>query len=119
MRTLFSLNIEKAKELLARPVLKVWKSTSAYAKHKSGSRSRQSLQNTFAQAGIKLNIRWARQSKSWAVSCAELDMYMGAWGPDYPDPHTNAGTFAYNPDNSDEATPRAFWHGVTLGTPAG
>ena len=30
-------------------------------------------------------------------------MYMGAWGPDYPDPHTNAGTFAYNPDNSDEA----------------
>ena len=33
----------------------------------------------------------------------ELDMYVGAWGPDYPDPHTNAGTFAYNPDNSDEA----------------
>ena len=30
-------------------------------------------------------------------------MYMGAWGPDYPDPHTNAGTFAFNPDNSDEA----------------
>ena len=27
---------------------------------------------------------------------------MGAWGPDYPDPQTNAGTFAYNPDNSDE-----------------
>lgn len=24
-------------------------------------------------------------------------------GPDYPDPNTNAGTFAYNPDNSDEA----------------
>ncbi|NVK60034.1 MAG: ABC transporter substrate-binding protein, partial [Rhodobacteraceae bacterium] len=23
--------------------------------------------------------------------------------PDYPDPNTNAGTFAYNPDNSDEA----------------
>ena len=30
-------------------------------------------------------------------------MYLGAWGPDYPDPQTNAGTFAYNPDNSDEA----------------
>ena len=30
-------------------------------------------------------------------------MYIGAWGPDYPDPQTNAGTFAYNPDNSDEA----------------
>ena len=24
-------------------------------------------------------------------------------GPDYPDPQTNAGTFAFNPDNSDEA----------------
>ena len=33
----------------------------------------------------------------------DLDMYIGAWGPDYPDPHTNAGTFAFNPDNSDEA----------------
>jgi peptide/nickel transport system substrate-binding protein len=33
----------------------------------------------------------------------DLDVYIGAWGPDYPDPHTNAGTFAYNPDNSDEA----------------
>jgi peptide/nickel transport system substrate-binding protein len=29
-------------------------------------------------------------------------MYVGVWGPDYPDPQTNAGTFAYNPDNSDE-----------------
>ena len=27
---------------------------------------------------------------------------MEAWGPDYPDPHTNADTFARNPDNSDE-----------------
>ena len=33
----------------------------------------------------------------------ELDVYLGAWGPDYPDPQTNAGTFAYNPDNSMEA----------------
>ncbi|MEM9778490.1 MAG: ABC transporter substrate-binding protein, partial [Pseudomonadota bacterium] len=31
------------------------------------------------------------------------DVYLGAWGPDYPDPQTNAGTFAFNPDNSDEA----------------
>ena len=33
----------------------------------------------------------------------EHDIYLGAWGPDYPDPNTNAGTFAFNPDNSDEA----------------
>ena len=33
----------------------------------------------------------------------EHDIYVGTWGPDYPDPNTNAGTFAYNPDNSDAA----------------
>jgi peptide/nickel transport system substrate-binding protein len=33
----------------------------------------------------------------------EHDIYLGAWGPDYPDPHTNADTFADNPNNSDEA----------------
>ncbi|WP_161555830.1 periplasmic substrate-binding domain-containing protein [Mangrovicoccus ximenensis] len=33
----------------------------------------------------------------------ELDVYVGTWGPDYPDPHTNASTFAWNPDNSDAA----------------
>jgi peptide/nickel transport system substrate-binding protein len=35
-------------------------------------------------------------------------MYMGAWGPDYPDPQTNAGTFAFNPDNSDEIKATGF-----------
>ena len=31
------------------------------------------------------------------------DIYIGRWGPDYMDPHTNADTFARNPDNSDNA----------------
>src|SRR3546814_21114013 len=31
------------------------------------------------------------------------DIYIGQWGPDYQDPHTNADTFARNPDNSDDA----------------
>ena len=31
------------------------------------------------------------------------DIYIGRWGPDYQDPHTNADTFASNPDNSDAA----------------
>ena len=34
----------------------------------------------------------------------QLQMYIGAWGPDYPDPQTNAGTFAWNPDNKDSAS---------------
>jgi len=35
-------------------------------------------------------------------------LFMGTWGPDYLDPHTNAGTFARNPDNSDEASERTL-----------
>ena len=31
------------------------------------------------------------------------DIYIGRWGPDYQDPHTNADTFARNPDNADDA----------------
>ena len=31
------------------------------------------------------------------------EITLQTWGPDYPDPQTNASTFADNPDNSDEA----------------
>ncbi len=64
----------------------------------------QSLQNTFAQAGIKINIEVGTGKQTLAVYRArEHQIYVGSWGPDYPDPNTNAATFAYNPDNSDEA----------------
>src|SRR3546814_5331307 len=35
----------------------------------------------------------------WSSDVCSSDL----WGPDYQDPHTNADTFARNPDNSDEA----------------
>lgn len=64
----------------------------------------QSLQNTFAQAGIKVNIQVGTGKQILGIYRArQHDIYVGAWGPDYPDPNTNAGTFAFNPDNSDEA----------------
>ncbi len=64
----------------------------------------QSIQNTFAQAGIKVEIEVGTGKQTLAVYRArEHQIYVGAWGPDYPDPNTNAATFAYNPDNSDEA----------------
>ncbi|MEM1345596.1 MAG: ABC transporter substrate-binding protein, partial [Pseudomonadota bacterium] len=101
----FSLNIEKAKALLAE------------AGHADGfeveiivrtAQERveiaQSLQSTFAQAGITVSISQATGKQTLAKYRArEFDIYVGAWGPDYPDPHTNADTFADNPDNSDEA----------------
>ena len=63
-----------------------------------------SLQNTFAQAGVNVTMTVGTGAQTLAVYRArEHDIYVGAWGPDYPDPNTNAGTFAYNNDNSDEA----------------
>jgi len=64
----------------------------------------QSLQNTFAQAGIKSTIQTGTGKQILGVYRARKhQIYVGAWGPDYPDPHTNADTFASNPDNSDAA----------------
>jgi len=100
----FSLNIEKAKELLAAAGVEGLEIEVGVREAQERIEIAQSLQNTFGQAGIKLNITvgTAKQILS-RYRARELDMYMGAWGPDYPDPHTNAGTFAFNPVNTDEA----------------
>ncbi|SFA75474.1 peptide/nickel transport system substrate-binding protein [Poseidonocella pacifica] len=64
----------------------------------------QSLQNTWGQLGIDVELIVGTGAQTLdRYRAREHDIYLGAWGPDYPDPNTNAGTFAYNPDNSDEA----------------
>jgi peptide/nickel transport system substrate-binding protein len=64
----------------------------------------QSLQSTFAQAGIKVNIVSAEMkqviTKYRARNHQIVILY---WAPDYLDPHSNADSFARNPDNSDNA----------------
>jgi peptide/nickel transport system substrate-binding protein len=63
-----------------------------------------SLQNTFAQAGINLTLDVGDGATGLATYRGRLhEITLQTWGPDYPDPHTNASTFAQNPDNSDEA----------------
>ncbi len=100
----FSLNVEKAKELLAKAGVGPFEIEAGVREAQERLEIAQSLQNTFAKAGIKLNLTVGTGKQILSrYRARELDMYIGAWGPDYPDPHTNAGTFAYNPDNSDEA----------------
>src|SRR3546814_16501728 len=73
----------------------------------------QSIQATFAQAGIELEIIPGDGSQTLTKYRARNhDIYIGRWGPDYQDPHTNADTFARNPDNSDDAKykPLAWRH---------
>lgn len=64
----------------------------------------QSLQNTWGMIGcdVELVVGTGAQTLD-RYRAREHDIYLGAWGPDYPDPNTNAGTFAVNPDNSDAA----------------
>ncbi|WP_159590577.1 ABC transporter substrate-binding protein [Chelativorans xinjiangense] len=63
----------------------------------------QSLQASFAEAGINFDIIPGTGSqvitKYRERSHEAMLLY---WGPDFMDPHSNAKAFAYNSDNSDE-----------------
>ena len=64
----------------------------------------QSVQNTLGQAGIKATIRPATGAEVLSIYRARnAQLTLEVWGPDYPDPNTNASVFAENADNSDAA----------------
>ena len=64
----------------------------------------QAVQANWAQAGVKLELipGDGRQTLT-KYRARQHDIYIGQWGPDYQDPHTNSDTFAANPDNADDA----------------
>jgi peptide/nickel transport system substrate-binding protein len=64
----------------------------------------QSLQSTFAEAGINFDIlpgTGAQVITKYRARTHEAMLLY--WGPDFMDPHSNAKAFAYNADNSDDA----------------
>jgi peptide/nickel transport system substrate-binding protein len=100
----FSLNIEKAKALLKEAGVENLEIEIGVREAQERIEIAQSFQNTAAQAGVKVNITVGTGKQILdRYRARELDMSLEAWGPDYPDPQTNAGTFAYNPDNAFEA----------------
>lgn len=100
----FTFDVEKAKALLEEAGVDGMEIEAGVREAQDRIEIAQTLQNAFAKVGITLNITVGTAKQILTrYRARELDMYIGAWGPDYPDPHTNAGTFAYNPDNSDEA----------------
>jgi len=71
----------------------------------------QSMQATFAQAGVKLNLVLRDQAQVLAAYRARgHELAFARWSPDYLDPHSTAEFFVRNPDNSDASTNKsAAW----------
>ncbi len=64
----------------------------------------EAIQSTLKQAGIELEILPGDGKQTLTKYRARShDIYIGNWGADYWDPHTNADTFTRNPSNADDA----------------
>ena len=64
----------------------------------------QSVQASLKKLGIDANIILSDGKTLWPKYRARKhELIIARWGPDYPDPHSNADSFAHNPDNRDEA----------------
>lgn len=103
--TPYTLDVNKAKELLAEAGYpNGFKVTMDTRNTSPIMEMAQAIQATFAQGGVELEIIPGDGGQTLTKYRARNhDIYIGRWGPDYQDPHTNADTFARNPDNSDDA----------------
>ncbi len=100
----YKLNVAKAKELLAKAGLKDgFTVTMDVRNNQPVTGIAESVQQTLAQAGIKLEIIPGDGKQTLTKFRARThDIYIGQWGSDYFDPNSNAETFTINPNNSDE-----------------
>ena len=62
------------------------------------------MQATFAQAGVKAElITGDFRATLTKYRARNHDIYLGRWGADFLDPHSNADAFAKNVNNADDA----------------
>ncbi|HME21165.1 MAG TPA: ABC transporter substrate-binding protein [Acetobacteraceae bacterium] len=70
----------------------------------------QSVQQTMGLGGVKVNIVATDRKQMIAEFRARKQMAtLLSWTPDYLDPHTNASTFAFNDNDSDDAPHPLAW----------
>ena len=100
--TPFKLDPEKAKKILADAGIKTpFKIEFIVFNDQPYLSIAQSLQATFAQAGITLDIQPGVAGDIYARGrSGKFEMTLRYWIPDYFDPHSNASAFAINKDNS-------------------
>jgi len=103
--TPFRLDVAKAKQLLADAGVPNGFSVKLdHANTAPFMDVAQSIQSTMGQAGIKVELVPADSKQVITKYRARNhDLVLLYWSPDYMDPHSNADTFARNPDNSDDA----------------
>lgn len=108
--TPYALDIEKAKALLAESGVTLPLEVKLTVRNDQERMDiAQAIQNTFAQAGINVTLDVGDgKAVLGKYRARQHEITVQTWGPDYPDPHTNASTFAMNPDNSDEAAATGF-----------
>ncbi|WDR05883.1 ABC transporter substrate-binding protein [Devosia rhodophyticola] len=120
----YTLDIDKAKELLAESGVTlpikletvVW-NTPPYTEFA------QAVQATMSQAGINLDLQVV-DGQQWLdrYRSHDLDIWVGLWGPDYPDPHSNVKAFTVNtkdtPDGSEGLADRFGWDAGKLSAEA-
>jgi peptide/nickel transport system substrate-binding protein len=101
----YKFDLERAKGLLAKAGLPNGFSVTMDVRNTSPITDiAQALQASWAKAGVKLELIPGDGKQTLTKYRARNhDIYIGQWGPDYQDPHTNAETFAMNPDNTDNA----------------
>jgi peptide/nickel transport system substrate-binding protein len=101
----YKLDVDKAKGLLAKAGLpKGFKITMDVRTVQPAQGIAEAVQQTAKRAGIEIEILPGDGKQTLTKYRARThDMYIGQWGADYWDPHTNADTFVRNPDNADDA----------------
>ncbi|MGO4439470.1 ABC transporter substrate-binding protein [Rhizobium sp. RAF56] len=100
--TPFKLDVEKAKKILADAGIQTPVKVQFIVFNDQPFLSiAQSLQSSFAKAGIDLDIQPGVASEIYAKGrSGQYEMTLRYWIPDYFDPHSNASAFAINRDNS-------------------
>lgn len=102
--TPYTFDLDKAKALLAEAGVGPLKVAITVRNNEERLSIAQSIQNTFGQAGIEVELKVGDGAEVLGIYRArQHEITLQTWGPDYPDPNTNSSTFAENADNSDEA----------------